>query len=378
MNSTPESFPALKNGFSQATVAGIADLLKRAAPGFDIAAFTERCLQGFDELSLMSRVHRVAVALGESLPPRFPAALATLEKALGEPPDGPREGEGIASFRWAPFPEFVAVAGLDEPELALPALARITRHFSAEFAIRPFLERHLEMTLGHVARWVQDPDARVRRLASEGTRPLLPWGKHVAALKRDPGRCLGLIGPLAQDPSEVVRRSAANHLNDVSRLDPDVALAHAGRWQAEGGDLAVRTVRHALRGLVKQGHPRALGLLGYHVGADIALTSLRLSKVSLKIGESLAIDIQLRSNAKEPVLACIDYAIRYADARGTAERYKVFKGVRQPLLPGEAERLVFTRDFQPRTTRRLYPGQHEVEVLVNGVVLAKLPFKLRK
>ncbi len=299
MNSTPESYPALKDGFSQATVAAIAEFMKRGGRGFDARAFAECCSSGFEELSLMSRVHRVALGLASALPAEFPQALAIVEKALGDPPDGEREGEGIAAFRWAPFPEFVMVAGLDEPEVALPALARITRHFTAEFAIRPFLERHLELTLGHVASWVKSPDPRVRRLASEGTRPLLPWGKHVAALKREPGRCLALIAPLCADESEIVRRSAANHLNDVSRLDAELALAHASQWQATGGDLAARTVRHALRGLVKQGHPHALALLGYHVGADIALTLLRLNRTRLKLGEDLGITVELRSNAPE-------------------------------------------------------------------------------
>lgn len=376
MNSTPESFPALKDGFSPTTVAGIAELVKRASPRFDTARFSQRCLDGFGDLSLMSRVRRVAEALAETLPGGFAQALAIVEQALGEPPGAAREGEGISAFRWAPFPEFVAVAGLDEPELALPALARLTRHFTAEFAIRPFLEHHLEISLAHVEHWVKHADARVRRLASEGTRPLLPWGKHVATLKRDPGRCLGLIAPLAGDESETVRRSAANHLNDVSRLDADIALAHAVRWQSAGGDLASRTVRHALRGLVKQGHPQALELLGYHVGAEIALVSMRLSRKRVRIGEDLDITVELRSGAAEPVLAVVDYAIRYADARGTAERRKVFKGVQQVLLPGEPQRLVFKRDFMPRTTRRLYPGDHEVEMVVNGVVLGKLPFKL--
>ena len=143
---------ALKDGFSQHTVEGIAGLVKGAYKAFDSHGFVALCLADFESLSLMARVRRVAQCLHRSLPGDYPAALAIVEAALGEPPQRSGFGEGIAAFRWAPFLEFVAVAGLNEPRLSLPALARLTRHFSAEFAIRPFLEHHRELTLDHVAR----------------------------------------------------------------------------------------------------------------------------------------------------------------------------------------------------------------------------------
>jgi 3-methyladenine DNA glycosylase AlkC len=376
MATAAEGSYALKDGFSQATVEAIARQVRAAAPRFDVAAFTAGCMAGFEELSLMARVRRVAEGLQQALPQDFAGALAVVEKALGPAPVRSPEGEGIAAFARAPFLEFVALAGVAQPDVALPALQRLTRHFTAEFAIRPFLEQHLEDTLAQVQRWVHDEDWRVRRLASEGTRPLLPWGRHVAALKRQPQRCLGLIGPLAADASEVVRRSAANHLNDVSRLDVDLALEHAQRWAAQAGEAGQQTVRHALRTLVKSGDARALGMLGYHVGASVTLAKLKCSSKRVRIGETLTLSFELRSQAPQPVLACVDYAIRYAGARGGTDRCKVFKGAHLQLLPGQPQHIEFKRDFVPRTTRRLYPGRHEAQVLVNGAVLGTLGFDL--
>lgn len=376
MAATAEGSYALKDGFSQSTVEGIARQVKAAAPRFDAAAFTAGCMRGFEELSLMARVRRVAEVLQQALPQDFAAALAVVEKALGPPPTRSPEGEGIAAFGRAPFLEFVALAGLAQPDVALPALQRLTRHFTAEFAIRPFLEQHLEATLAQVQHWVHDDDWRVRRLASEGTRPLLPWGRHVAALKKEPQRCLTLIGPLAADLSEVVRRSAANHLNDVSRLDVDLALDHAQRWTAGAGEAGRQTVRHALRTLVKNGEARALGLLGYHVGASVKLSKFKCSSRRVHIGETVTLSFELQSQAAEPVLACVDYAIRYAGVREGADRCKVFKGAHLQLLPGRPQRMEFRRDFVPRTTRRLYPGRHVAQVLVNGAVLGSLSFEL--
>lgn len=371
----PAAAPALKDGFADATLRSIAAQVKSAHPGFAQAAFLRDCRAGFEALSLMQRVGHVARMLQRHLPDEFSSALGVVESALGDPPDRLVEGEGIAAFARAPFLEFVALAGLAHPETALPGLRRLTRHFTAEFAIRPFLAHHLELSLTHVAQWVHDEDARVRRLASEGTRPLLPWGRQIAALKQQPQRALSLIAPLAADADEVVRRSAANHLNDVSRLDADLALDHAARWHALGGLAAEHTTRHALRSLIKAGQPRALALLGYDVDARVELLAWSLSAPRLVIGESIDLVAQLRSRARQPVLACVDYAIAYASARGTP-RSKVFKGVNQWLAPGEVHTLHFVRDFVPRTTRKLYAGAHRAELLVNGQVLGGQDFEL--
>jgi 3-methyladenine DNA glycosylase AlkC len=369
-----EPAPLLKDGFSAATVRAIAERLLTAAPGFDSRAFVRRCLIGFDDLSLMERVHRVAEAMVASLPQDYPEALAIVECALGEPPRELLSGEGIAAFRWAPFLEFVALAGRADPVRSLPALSRLTRHFTAEFAIRPFLDQHLELSRQHIAGWVTHADPRVRRLASEGTRPLLPWGKHIAALKREPHTSLVAIAALASDPSEMVRRSAANHLNDVSRLAPELALDHARQWYQQG-ETAASTVRHALRTLVKKGHPGALGLLGYDVSAAVVLSGLAFNAPRVAIGGTLLLQATLTLDSLQPVLACVDYAVRYASARG-ADRLKVFKGGSFNLMPGEPLQLNFKRDFVPRTTRALYPGPHAVQVLVNGVVLGESGFEL--
>lgn len=367
-------FPALKDGFADPVLRRIAAQVSAVHPGFGTAAFLRDCRAGFEALSLMQRVRRVGEALHRHLPANFDAALDVVERALGPAHEGWKEGEGIAAFARAPYLEWVALAGLNQPQRALPALARLTRHFSAEFAIRPFLAQHLELTLEHLVTWVQAADPRVRRLASEGSRPLLPWGLHVRALKQDPGRCLALIEPLVADPDEVVRRSAANHLNDVSRLDAALALAHARRWLDRGG-VASAAVRHGLRTLVKAGHPEALGLQGYGIGAAVVLRGLRLSSRRVPVGGMLALSFELHHAGEAPVRVCVDYAIGYASARG-APRRKVFKGADLQLGPGETCALVLRRDFVPRSTRALHPGAHSVEVLVNGQVAASDRFIL--
>lgn len=367
--------PLLKDGFTAHTVRGIAAQVAGVHPPFDRERFTAHATQGLDGLSLMARVRHVAQSLAGVLPPAFADALPIVERAMGSPPPALVVGEGMAAFRNAPFLEWVSIAGIDSPGLALPALARLTQHFTAEFAIRAFLAAHLDTTLAHAEQWVVHADPRVRRLASEGTRPLLPWGRHVVALKQHPDRALAFIAPLAADVSDSVRRSAANHLNDVGRLDVAVALQHAALWAAGGGEAARATVRHAVRNLVKQGHPQALQLVGFDTHAPVTLSALQLSTPVVAIGGELRVTALLHSTARGPVQACVDYAVTYASARGKP-RVKVFKGTTERLHPGEPHPVAFRRDFVPRTTRVLYPGAHAVEVRVNGIAVGSAAFEL--
>jgi 3-methyladenine DNA glycosylase AlkC len=367
--------PLLKDGFNATTVEGIARSIAAAHPPFSAQRFVADCLDGFESLSLMARVGRVAQGLVRHLPAPFEQAVAVLQQAMGEPGAPSREVQGMAAFRHAPHLQFVADAGLEHPEAALDALAWMTRHFSGEFAVRPFLQRDPASTLARMQHWCTHDDPRVRRLASEGSRPLLPWARRVSHLVDDPSLTVALIDALAGDPDEVVRRSAANHLNDISRLDPALAAEVARGWIGRGLPDGARTVNRGLRTLIKQGHPQALGLLGFAVDDAFLIDGPKLDRKRVPIGGKLAFRFALRRADATPAAACVDYAVCYASANGAVRR-KVFKGEVRQVEPGLAESFEFVRDFVVRSTRRLYPGAHRVEVLVNGRLLGAADFQL--
>ncbi|AKJ26949.1 hypothetical protein [Caldimonas brevitalea] len=373
-----EPAPLLKDGFNAATVAGIARDVAAVHPGFDTSTFVQTCLEGFEACSLMQRVGRVAAGLQRCLPADYrralPLVLGAMEVGAGS--TLPARDGGMAAFRFAPHLQYVAEAGLEHPELSLDALAQMTRHFTGEFAIRAFLDRWPTLTLERLRRWCDDADPRVRRLVSEGTRPLLPWARRVALLSADPGLALPLLDRLVDDADEVVRRSVANHLNDVSRLRPDLALQAAQRWRTAAPRDIERTLRRALRTLVKQGDAGALRLLGFAADHAVALQGLQLHPTALQIGQTLDIAFSLESLQPLPGSACVDYAVHYVGANGKPRR-KVFKGAECVLQPGFVAAFVLRRDFSPRSTRRLYPGTHRVDILVNGRVLGSASFELR-
>ena len=255
----------------------------------------------------------------------------------------------------------------------MSALRDLTGYGSAEFAVRAFLVRDQPGTLAVMREWAASGDEHIRRLASEGSRPRLPWGERLHALVADPSPTLPLLAALRADPSLYVRKSVANHLNDITKDHPDLVLDFVSAWDRAD----VRTewiLRHALRTLIKRGHPRALGLMG--AGAQPKLTAtLTTSPVCVRLGDTLSLTAMLQSTARSEQALIVDYVVHYARPSGRVSQ-KVFKWKQLTLAPGASVELTKHQIIRDFTTRRHQPGRHLVELQINGRRLAKTAFVL--
>lgn len=359
--------------------ARIADAVAAAAPrgAFDRDAFLRRALDGLDALELKARVVHLADALAAHLPP-LERALPILLATLGAPadpdaPDAEPDDSGLRGFGAWPLLRYVARHGLDRPDLALDALGEMTGRMSAEFAVRPFLLRHPEPTWAAVDGWAGHADVHRRRLASEGTRPRLPWGVRLGPSVADPARGLAVIERLVDDPSLYVRRSVANHLNDVSKDHPVRALAVAASWSAGAGPHRPWVVRHGLRTLLRAADPRALALIG-RPPVDVAIEGIAAPE-SVPLGGRLPFGFDLHNRAAEPAAVRADYVLHLV-RKGGRTSAKAFSVGDLTLAPGERRRVERSHDFRPVTTRRYYPGAHRVELRVNGEVRGAFAFEL--
>jgi 3-methyladenine DNA glycosylase AlkC len=287
----------------------------------------------------------------------------------GDPEDPLR---GFAAW---PMIEMVGFYGLDEPEASLATLRRLTGLFSAEFAIRPFIEQDTPGVLAELSEWTGDADEHVRRLVSEGTRPRLPWGRRLRAFQRDPRPVLTLLEKLKDDPSEYVRRSVANNLNDIAKDNPEPMVATCRRWARGASDERRWIIRHATRTLVKQGDPEALALLGFDPEVAVE-ASLTLAPRRLLLGASLRLDAELRSTGRHAQPLVVDYVVHHVK-KGGHSTPKVFKLRQLELAAGERVVLSKTHPVRKISTRVYYPGRHRVELLVNGRPHAEAAFDLR-
>ena len=372
----PEPFKEL---FNAVLVADLAQALKRRWPGFDAKGFTAAAVKDFKKLEMKQRAHQIAAALGSYLPPDVPRALKLLTATLrpldktGEPIDD--GSTGLAGMVIWPMGEYVARYGLDHVDDSLAALRALTIRSTAEFAIRPFLQQHQRRVLGVLKKWAKDPNEHVRRLVSEGSRPRLPWGLRLKSFVADPSPILPLLDILKDDPSEYVRRSVANSLNDIAKDHPDLVAALTKRWMKGASKERARLVRHACRTLIKAGHGKTLAALGYAARPKVKLSGFVLSTPKVKYGAHAAFALELRSESASPQNIVLDYVVHHVKKNGGTSP-KVFKWKTLVLKPKQSLRLEKRHALRPITTRVYYPSGHRIEVMINGRVLDSADFEL--
>jgi 3-methyladenine DNA glycosylase AlkC len=358
----------LKGFFSPSLVRRLAGDVARVHPPFPVRRFVRQACNGLDGLELLDRGRHISRALGACLPAEYPDAVAVLLRSLG-PEHATDEliGAGMAPFFYLPHLVYVAERGLDHFDLSMRAQYELTKRFSAESSIRPFIARDPERSLAILRGWAKDENAHVRRLVSEGTRLRLPWAARVPWLDAHPERVSELLELLKDDPSTLVRRSVANNLNDLGKVRPDLLARTCASWLQGASPERRELVEHALRSAVKRGDPDALRLLGYGKKPSVAVEGVRFDPPLVAIGGRVSMRFALRSKSKEPQDLLVDVAVHFVKARGDAAA-KVFK-IRRLVLPprGRVElQTAFSRAVH--TTRVPRPGTHHVDVIVNGEV----------
>ena len=327
--------------------------------------------EDFDRLALMARGQRLADALSQHLPRDFPQAAALLVASMGQAMGLDAKGEPVAAgdvpsgFFYLPHSLFLAQQGLNHLDEAMRAQHALTQRFTAEFSLRAFLQHHTDATLAHLQRWATDPNAHVRRAASEATRPRVPWAARLSHFVSDPRPCLPLLALLRDDPSAYVRRSVANHLNDVGKDHPALLLQVAAQWSVDAPPPRAALLRHALRSLVKQGHPQALAVLGHGQASALQVGAAEVLPERPRIGDQVRCHVTLHNPSSDVARALVDWRVHYRKADGRSSA-KVFKGSTVNVPSGDSVVLSKTLSLRQMSTRTHHPGQHGVEVMING------------
>jgi 3-methyladenine DNA glycosylase AlkC len=367
----------------------VAHHLHRVSPTFEAKRFEQLALDGLLGLEFKARAQHLSLALQATLPERFEEAADILQASLKAVPQ-PRfehdpdedlgtlgtDDTGLGGWALWAFGDFVAQRGMANPERSLRALHAITQRFTAEFAIRPFIVHHPELVFRTLNGWLNDPSAHVRRLVSEGSRPRLPWGLRLQMLVKDPSPTLPLLHALQDDPSEYVRRSVANHLNDIAKDHPDVVAKWLDAHLPEAPLSRQRLLRHASRSLIKSGHPGVMQAWGLGQGL-VGTARLSASSNRVRIGEKVTLHIELNAphgHASDQPLE-VDYLVHHIKANGSTSP-KAFKGKRVILPSHGSVSWDKSHSFVPVSTRRYFPGEHRIELQVNGQVVAQTVVQL--
>lgn len=370
------SFSLKDQLFNKERVQYLAGLFQAADPEFASERFASDVMKRLNTLELKERIVHIALTLEQYLSPTFRNSAKQIQRALPPPLDPTKRDDDFGDFIIAPLGEFVVRNGLDRKHLSLSlkTLKELTKRFSMEDAIRAFINRFPVETMGELSKWSNDKNYHVRRLTSEGTRPLLPWSGRISI---ESDVTLPILDTLHADSTRYVTRSVANHLNDIAKTAPSLTLASLKRWKKEGlqdpKELQWMS-KHALRTLVKQGNPQALKFLGFRMSPAIEVSKYIIHSKRIQAGEAIEFSFQIEAARREPLM--IDYVIDFMKAGGTHSP-KVHKLKQVTLAKDEVVRIAKKHVLRANaTTYTLYPGKHYLTLQINGRPFGKASFQL--
>lgn len=348
----------MKDYFNPATAERLGTQL--GIDGAEYAAWVEPRVE---DLEILDRVTVFAQGLRDRLSGDYVGVVEGIVEKLG-PELAEGEGYFNHAFHLWPVSRFIELYGLDDPAVSLDAIEALTRAFTGEWAVRPYLERYPELTMSRVHQWAGSDSHNVRRLASEGIRPRLPWAKVHTPFVADPTPILPVLDRLYDDTSLFVRKSVANNLNDIARTHPELALATATRWAASDAPHAAWVVEQGLRGLIKHGHCEALELVGFSTPTAITTSRPEFPR-TVAVGEKAPIQATLTNTGDTAVSVLAEYRVHFLKKNGT-RKPSVFRLGKYTLAPGETRVVTKTHPFRVTSTRTYYPGTQALSLVING------------
>lgn len=355
----------------------IASEIREVFPSFEQEKFEKETVEKFPELELKERIFHIRDMLSKYLPDDFKDTTNILLKALPPELDATKKDNDFGDFIYAPYSEFVTEFGCNQEYLgfSLDALAEITKRFSVEFAIRDFINTFPKETYEMLHTCSLSVNYHQRRLASEGLRLVLPWAKKIDIDYHDN---LPILDNLYHDNTRFVTRSVANHLNDISKIDPNLVLDTLKKWKTSKKQDAKEMefiINHALRTLIKDGHDKTLIFLGFRPNPAIKIKEFKLSSEHVKIGESLEFSFEVEAEKEEGLI--IDYIVHFRTKVGKSSP-KVHKIKKLTLKKGATVSLVKRHTFKANmTTRKLYEGEHKLDLQINGKIYESMLFSLK-
>lgn len=368
---TTERFSLKDHLFNSDKVAYLAGLLADSLRDFDRERFERSVMERMPDLELKERVALIAEVLADHLDPNFEIAASQIRAALPPPLDPTRSDDDFGDFIFAPFGKYIEGHGIAHHETAMSLLRELTMRFSMEGSVRPFIDQRPEETLSLFHAWARDDNYHVRRLVSESTRPRLPWSPRISLAVDEP---IPLLDILHADPTRYVTRSVANHLNDVSKIEPGLVIECLQRWRKRGSQDPAELSwieKHSLRTLVKAGDEATMSFLGFSPDPEVN-GELTIHTPEVRPGATLSFSVVMKAKRDEALI--VDYVIDFVRKNGSTSP-KVFKLKRLSIPAGESTTLTKRHPLRANaSTYTLHPGSHRLTVMANGKTMATSEF----
>ena len=351
----------LKDLYSPSFYKNLANALAVVMPSFNKQRFISQIfISTFNDKELKARMRHTSEVLHNFMPVDFANAAKVIDKLIVTLK---KSGTGEDGLEYMFIPDYIELYGIDEFEPAVDALEAVTQFVSCEFAVRPFLLKYESKMIGRMVKWSKHENDKVRRLASEGSRPRLPWAMAILFLKKDPTPILPILENLKNDPSEWVRRSVANSLNDIAKDHPDLVIDLARKWQGISKETDA-IIKHGSRTLLKSGHSEILSHFGLK-SDQLHIRGFKILTPKVKMGKELAFSFQVSNESKNKQTVRLEYGLYYLKSNSQLTK-KVFKISEKSVGPGVKLVVERKQSFREITTRVFYPGKHKLSIIMNG------------
>lgn len=361
----------IKDVYSLSFYEKFSDVVKEVLPSFNKKDFIHKIFDtNFQHKEWKERMKHTTTVLHDFMPADFSKAAKLIDQLIVKLKHTTFDGYGIA-FMF--LPDYIETYGLDDFKNSVKALETVTQFISCEFAVRPFLLKYKTRMIDQMFKWSLHKSYHVRRFASEGSRPRLPWAMAIPDLKKDPSPILPILENLKNDPSEWVRRSVANNLNDIAKDHPGIVLKLAARWKGLSKETDA-IVKHGSRTLLKAGHTDILKHYGLE-SKDIKLTDFKIVTPQINVGDSLHFSFSIQNTSSEKQTVRLEYGVHYNKANGLLSK-KIFKISEKIYQPREKIKVQKKQSFKPITTKKFYVGLHKLSIVVNGEEKGIKSFKL--
>ncbi len=345
----------LKDEFNKAFIEELGNKISEKATSFNRNSFLKSIINdNWEERELKDRMRFITTNINSHLNFPYSKQIEILSQIVDE----------YGGLKGMLFPDFIQVYGLDDLKTSLKAIELFTVYSTSEFAIRPFIENYQKQAMKQMLDWSSHQNHHLRRLSSEGCRPKLPWSQPLRGFIADPTPALPILENLKNDSSLYVRKSVANHLNDISKDHPKLVLKITENWYGKTKETDW-IVKHALRTLLKKGDKNALSIFGLDNSSQIETGNLTLSESSIKIGDIIHFDFDIINTSKQERSIRLEYKVAFVKANGSTSN-KVFQISEFHLKANSTKHFKRKQWFKELSTRKHYPGKHQITLVING------------
>ena len=362
----------LKNLYNRQFFNKFFDAIKLQIVDFDTTAFLNNIFdKSWENRELKQRISHISTVLKQFLPENYESSadiLINLSNYLNT-------NQKYYSFQYLFIPDYIEQFGVDNFEKSMVAIEEITKFTSCEFAVRPFIKKSPKKMMEQMFLWSTNRNENVRRLASEGCRPRLPWAMALNDFKRNPEPIIPILENLRNDNSLFVRKSVANNLNDISKDHSNLVLKLVESWQGESKNVDW-VIKHGSRTLFKQGCKEALTLFGVGSVGNLSVIDFEIITPIVKVGDFLEFQFQINNHNSISTKIRVEYLIFYKKANGDSSR-KIYKISEKEYSQNSKTLINRKQSFKKITTRKFYAGKHTISIVINGTEMCSDHFYVK-